>query len=799
MQETKKSKKKGQKAENKLNEYIQNLKNSAGKIQSKVTENTEIIKKNIITLARKNIKSPELLREYSLLAVCVVFGFLMGIAKLPQEIRPFGIAAVCALSNKKKALCVYMGVAASCIGYGNDALSSFIIYFMLYAARKVFTDSKFSESLPIRIAESAAVSLGVGIIRISTGAESFVYSLIALLSLVGVSCAFTFFFGTLFNKSRYEDIKLSTISICNYALMAAIVCSLSGLHFWGFDIQLAISCLITVFFAAVNGFLHAGTVGFVCALMCNTPSVSACIGISGILCALIMSKSIPTAIFSFVASLFVCTAYTSGFNVALSILPSVILGCIAFFPVCGPLSEIIKITSKPSSSHSDKLYSTYRPDTHKTLSEAFFSLSDVFSKLADKQRYPTFTDASIIIDKSFAEICSGCALNEMCYARKCTDMKKLKETLFSCLSSREAISEDFGIQMNEKCIRLDKLCEEINRMFKQTAVTLAKDNRTSLLAAQYAGMARLISETEKNVTELSARDIAFEKSIGIALEEANIPFSNVTVYCGRQKKTKISGISPEKIPFGAKELKKYIFAKTGLKISEPSFDIADKGDMNMSFERAPCIKVEYSQSCVSKPGRSVNGDTVNFLHNHNNYFYSYICDGMGSGREAAASSRLSSLFLEKMLDSGTKKNIILELLNNILLSRNGESFSTVDLFEADLLTGKCSFVKAGAAPTYILRGNKLYKIFSATPPVGIITGFTAESTNFDVESGDVIIMMSDGVVQNNDDSAWLAELIRVDPAKDPALLAKTILDKSKEINVRADDMSIVVIKVSDAD
>ncbi len=799
MQETKRSKKKDGKTGNSFKEHMQKIRSLAENIRKKVSEITASIQKYIINLAGKNIKSPDLLREYSLLAVSALFGFLMGVAKLPQQIRPFGIAAISAMSDKNKVLCVYMGVAASCIGYGNDALSSFIIYFMLYAARKVFTDSKFSETLPVRIAESAAVSLSIGIIRISTGAESFVYSFIALLSLVGVSCAFTFFFSTLFNKGKYEDTKLSTISICSYALMAAIVCSLDGVQFLGFDIQLAVSCLITVSFAAVNGFLHAGTVGFVCALMCSAPSVSACIGISGIICALIMSKSVPAALFSFATSFFICTSYAQSLNYALSLLPSVALGCIAFFPVCGVVSEVIRLTAKPSNHHSNQLYSGYRPDTHKTLSEAFFSLSDIFSKLADKQRYPSITDISIIVDKSFSEICSGCALNEMCYAKKCTDMKKLKETLFSCLSTRDVISEDFGTQMNDKCIRLDKLCEEINKLYKQTAVSLAKDNRTALLAAQYAGMARLISDTEKSATMLCERDTAFEKSIGHALEQANIPFSNVTVYSGRQKKTKISGISPEKIPFGAKELKKYIFAKSGLKISEPSFDITDTNDMSMSFERAPCIKVEYSQSCASKPGRSVNGDTVNFIHNQNHYFHSYICDGMGSGREAAASSRLSSLFLEKMLASGTKKNIILELLNNILLSRNGESFSTVDLFEADLLTGKCCFVKAGAAPTYILRGSKLYKIFSATPPVGIISGFTAESTNFDVEPGDVIIMMSDGVVQNNEDSAWLAELIRVDTAKDPALLAKTILDKSKEINVRADDMSVVVVKVSAAE
>ncbi|MGN1120735.1 MAG: SpoIIE family protein phosphatase, partial [Eubacteriales bacterium] len=110
-------------------------------------------------------------------------------------------------------------------------------------------------------------------------------------------------------------------------------------------------------------------------------------------------------------------------------------------------------------------------------------------------------------------------------------------------------------------------------------------------------------------------------------------------------------------------------------------------------------------------------------------------------------------------------------------------------------TGRCSFVKAGAAPTYILRTGKLYKIFSATPPVGILSSFAAESTRFDVEPNDLILMLSDGVVPNGEDGAWLAELIRMDQTGDPATLAGRILEKAREINTRGDDMSVAVIRV----
>ncbi|MBQ8759780.1 MAG: SpoIIE family protein phosphatase, partial [Clostridia bacterium] len=178
----------------------------------------------------------------------------------------------------------------------------------------------------------------------------------------------------------------------------------------------------------------------------------------------------------------------------------------------------------------------------------------------------------------------------------------------------------------------------------------------------------------------------------------------------------------------------------------------------------------------------------------NGYFRALICDGMGSGRDAALSSRLASLFLEKMLATDTDKGIILELLGNALMSRSGESFSSVDLFEADLLTGKAEFVKAGAAPTYILRKSKIFKIFSATPPVGIITGFTTEITRFTLEPEDVIVMVSDGAVPNNEDSSFIAELIKTDTSKDSSAIAAEIAERCESRDDICDDVSICVLK-----
>lgn len=70
----------------------------------------------------------------------------------------------------------------------------------------------------------------------------------------------------------------------------------------------------------------------------------------------------------------------------------------------------------------------------------------------------------------------------------------------------------------------------------------------------------------------------------------------------------------------------------------------------------------------------------------------------------------------------------------------------VDLLEVDLLTGKAALYKGGAAPSYLRRGDKIYSLSSKSVPLGIIGELDAGKTEFAVEPGDMILMISDGVL-----------------------------------------------------
>ena len=67
---------------------------------------------------------------------------------------------------------------------------------------------------------------------------------------------------------------------------------------------------------------------------------------------------------------------------------------------------------------------------------------------------------------------------------------------------------------------------------------------------------------------------------------------------------------------------------------------------------------------------------------------------MGSGADASVCSRLSCIFLEKLLMLGADKRDVFPLLNRVLLKKENECFAGIDLLELDLVRSRASVLKA---------------------------------------------------------------------------------------------------------
>ena len=138
----------------------------------------------------------------------------------------------------------------------------------------------------------------------------------------------------------------------------------------------------------------------------------------------------------------------------------------------------------------------------------------------------------------------------------------------------------------------------------------------------------------------------------------------------------------------------------------------------------------------------------------------------------------------------------LKMLNSMIRARGGECSATVDLMELDLMNGAVRFVKSGAAPSFVIRDGRLFRLQSKTVPIGIMRALDAEMIRFEAMAGDVIVMLSDGVAKSFEDCPWLYDLLGGDKLSpdDPEKAARTIVKYAVE-NGSADDITAGVVVI----
>ena len=152
-----------------------------------------------------------------------------------------------------------------------------------------------------------------------------------------------------------------------------------------------------------------------------------------------------------------------------------------------------------------------------------------------------------------------------------------------------------------------------------------------------------------------------------------------------------------------------------------------------------------------------------------------------------------------MLNFSASRETVLHLLNISLRQRRAECSATVDLFMLDLCGGEVTFIKSGAAPSFVKREGSIFRLRSKTAPLGLLSTIDTEKLRVEVRPSDFVIMLSDGICQSDEDSAWLIELLAAPYSGPLKEYAEYILAEAKKHSGARDDMTVVVLKVKEAD
>lgn len=201
---------------------------------------------------------------------------------------------------------------------------------------------------------------------------------------------------------------------------------------------------------------------------------------------------------------------------------------------------------------------------------------------------------------------------------------------------------------------------------------------------------------------------------------------------------------------------------------------------------------------MKKYGSLVSGDNYSFIYPDSGTVVMTLLDGMGTGEAAFKESESVINLLEQFIEAGFSKKSAIKLINSVMLIRSEEQmFSSIDMSVINLYTGMCDFIKLGASTTFIKREDEVEAIQSNDLPVGMINQVDYEVKSRNIEDGDFIIMVTDGVIDSipaNDKEELLVDFIKSIDTNNSKEIANSILNFSLESNnwIPKDDMTVLV-------
>ena len=217
------------------------------------------------------------------------------------------------------------------------------------------------------------------------------------------------------------------------------------------------------------------------------------------------------------------------------------------------------------------------------------------------------------------------------------------------------------------------------------------------------------------------------------------------------------------------------------------------GEWRIELEDAYAYDITVNAAMSAREGNIVSGDNMAVQELGGGRVLAALSDGMGSGETAWRESSAAVVLLEKLLRAGFSRSSVLDTINRLLMIRStDDSFATIDACLIDMTSGRGEFIKLGAPPSCIVRGNKAFLIHSESLPAGIVEEARAAVHEVTFKSGDTLVLMTDGVfdVMGEEIVQTILEAHRLAPDE----LARFVLSQAKALGAQ-DDASVAVIRI----
>jgi sigma-B regulation protein RsbU (phosphoserine phosphatase) len=207
-----------------------------------------------------------------------------------------------------------------------------------------------------------------------------------------------------------------------------------------------------------------------------------------------------------------------------------------------------------------------------------------------------------------------------------------------------------------------------------------------------------------------------------------------------------------------------------------------------------------------RPAREISGDIYDFFEHGDDYAVIAFGDVSGKGAAAALYGALVSGLLRSLAPRRRGPALLMRALNEVLLERKIDAqYVTLTLLLWSRRDRRFVMANAGAVPPMICRNGEILKVRVEGVPLGLLEEQEYEEVTFDAESGDVILLYSDGVQDQINEAEEeygrqrLTSVLKAHCSESPANIVAAVMKDLAEFRGSTpdfDDQTLIAIRVT---
>lgn len=437
-------------------------------------------------------------------------------------------------------------------------------------------------------------------------------------------------------------------------------------------------------------------------------------------------------------------------------------------------------------------------------SKAIYNVRNDVNSVSDKLKDLYSPSFSVVCENVEKEVCNNCGLKTYCYEHRQgvtrDDFFRLEELLEAQGRISESDVEDAFVK---NCCKKGEIARSMNLNYREYLSAIEAQRRVSdvrgVVAGQFLGVSDILSDLSDEFKNTMRCDLDSSERIISALSALGaIPVECICLVSDGGRMSVELELSSK----GDSKLSKGTIMREVSKCCGRRFDLPTvtcEGDrIRAALCEMPVYDVEIgSDQHIANNGR-LCGDCLDYFNDGFGKTYALVCDGMGTGGRAAVDGNMAVSVMGRLLRSGLSADSSLQIVNSALMVKSeDESLSTLDLTGVDLYTGKVTLKKAGAPATFVRKNGRVMVREMPSLPVGILNGVKFSSDTVNLSSGDMVVMVSDGVITG--DEKWLEKLIRSWNEGSTQELARAVVDEAikRRGDSPDDDITALAIRITD--